>query len=183
MHLVLLADTHVPTRAHELPAQVWAAVEAADVVLHAGDWTGEGILRQITERSHRLVACYGNNDGPDLRAALPEIAQVALDGLRFVVIHDAGPAAGREHRMAIAYPDADVIVFGHSHIPWDTTRPRHADSRPQRLLNPGSPTDRRRQPHATYLTATIKDTALAEVELHPLPPTTTITHRQPIQRS
>jgi len=75
-------------------------------------------------------------------------------------VHETGPKEGRERRADAAYPDADVLVFGHSHIPWDTVSPRGL-----RLLNPGSPTDRRRMPHATFLTATIDDRALHEVEL------------------
>ena len=79
--------------------------------------------------------------------------------MRFAVIHETGPAAGREARMDAAFPDTDVLVFGHSHIPWDTTSPRGL-----RLLNPGSPTDRRRQPRHTFLTATVRDGVLRDVE-------------------
>ncbi len=88
------------------------------------------------------------------------MARVELGGLRFAVVHETGPADGREARMDRAFPDADVLVFGHSHIPWDTTSPRGL-----RLLNPGSPTDRRRQPRHTFLTATVSDGALRDVEL------------------
>ena len=88
---------------------------------------------------------------------------MTLDGVRLAVVHETGPSAGREKRMAAAYPDTDVLVFGHSHIPWDTTAPGGL-----RLLNPGSPTDRRRQPYCTYMTATIEDGALGGMELHRL---------------
>ncbi|MEX5635203.1 metallophosphoesterase family protein [Parafrankia sp. FMc2] len=169
MRLVIVADTHIPARARDLPEPVWSAVKDADVVLHAGDWIGADLLHQLTERSRRLIGCYGNNDGPDLRSALPEVARATLDGLHLVVVHETGPATGRERRLATAHPDADVIVFGHSHIPWDTMTPRPGSGRPLRLLNPGSPTDRRRQPHPTFMTATIQDGALADVELHQLP--------------
>ncbi|OAA26560.1 hypothetical protein UG55_10149 [Frankia sp. EI5c] len=168
MRLVLLADTHVPARARDLPEQVWSAIDEADVVIHAGDWTSPGLLRSVTDRSRLLLACYGNNDGPEIRAALPEVARATLDGLRLVVVHETGPAAGRENRLATTYPDADVIAFGHSHIPWDTTT-RPTAGRALRLLNPGSPTDRRRQPRPTYLTAAIQHGALTAVELHSLP--------------
>ncbi len=164
MRLLLLADTHVPARARSLPAVVWDAVDRADVVVHAGDWVGIGLLDELADRAKRLVACWGNNDGPALRERLPEIARVTLDGVRLAVVHETGASAGREKRMAAAYPDTDVLVFGHSHIPWDTTTPSGL-----RLLNPGSPTDRRRQPHCTYMTATVEDGALGEVELHRLP--------------
>jgi putative phosphoesterase len=164
MRLLLLADTHVPSRARRLPAVVWDEVNRADVVVHAGDWIDIGLLDALEERAERLVACWGNNDGPALRGRLPEIARVTLDGVRLAVVHETGSSAGREKRMAAAYPDTDVLVFGHSHIPWDTTAPGG-----MRLLNPGSPTDRRRQPQCTYMTATIEDGALGCVELHYLP--------------
>ncbi|MBH0122320.1 metallophosphoesterase [Rhodococcus sp. CX] len=163
MRLLLLADTHVPARARRLPDEVWNEVDRADVVVHAGDWIEIGLLSALEERAARLVACWGNNDGPALRERLPEIARVTLDGVRLAVVHETGPSAGREKRMAAAYPDTDVLVFGHSHIPWDTTAPGGL-----RLLNPGSPTDRRRQPYCTYMTATIEDGVLGGVELHRL---------------
>ncbi|MEG9246950.1 metallophosphoesterase [Arthrobacter sp. Soc17.1.1.1] len=164
LSLTLLADTHLPRRARHLPDQVWAAVESADVVVHAGDWTEAALLEELETRSHRLIACYGNNDGPDLRRRLPLVARAELGGVRFAVVHETGQKQGREARMAALYPDVDVLVFGHSHIPWDT----RADSG-LRLLNPGSPTDRRRQPHCTYMTATITEGRL-DVTTHRLPP-------------
>ncbi len=167
MRLVLIADTHVPKRARDLPAPLWAAIDAADVVVHAGDWVDVALLDAVQERAARLVGVYGNNDGPALRARLPEIARVELDGLRVAVVHETGAAAGRERRCADRFPGTDLLVFGHSHIPWDSVAPGGP-----RLLNPGSPTDRRRQPYATYLTATVAEGELSEVELHRLPPRT-----------
>lgn len=165
MRLLLLADTHLPTRARDLPDEVWTAVDRADVVLHAGDWVEADLLDRLEERSRRLVGCWGNNDGPALRARLPEVARVELGGVRFAVVHETGGKQGRERRCAAAYPDVDVLVFGHSHIPWDTVAER-PDGGSLRLLNPGSPTDRRRQPHCTYLTAQAADGALSDVVLH-----------------
>jgi hypothetical protein len=162
VRLVLMADTHVPKRARDLPERLWRAVDGADLVVHAGDWVDVALLDQLEQRAARLVGVYGNNDGPALRARLPEVARVELDGVRLAVVHETGAAAGREARCARRFPDVDVLVFGHSHIPWDTT----ADG--LRLLNPGSPTDRRRQPYATFMTATIDGGRLAEVTLHPL---------------
>jgi len=164
VRVLLLADTHVPARARDLPAPVWAAVDDADVVLHAGDWVDVALLDALETRARRLVGCYGNNDGPALRARLPLVARVDLDGLRVGVVHETGAATGRERRCDDAYPDLDLLVFGHSHIPWDTVTPRGL-----RLLNPGSPTDRRRQPDATYLTATVRDGGLEDVVLHAVP--------------
>jgi len=167
--LVLTSDTHLPRRAHDLPEPLWAAIDAADVVVHAGDWVDVGVLDAFEERATRLVGVYGNNDGPLLRARLPEVARVELDGVRFAVVHETGAATGRERRCAAAFPDDDVLVFGHSHIPWDTTAAR-ADGTTLRLLNPGSPTDRRRQPTCTWMTAEVGGGRLSRVTLHHLPP-------------
>jgi hypothetical protein len=161
MQLLLIADTHVPKRARDLPAVVWDVVQNADVVVHAGDWVEPALLDHLEERSARLIACWGNNDGDELRHRLPERADVTLGGLRFTVVHETGASGGRDARMAQLYPDTDVLVFGHSHIPWDTTAETGL-----RLLNPGSPTDRRRQPFCTYMTATVSDGALSDVTLH-----------------
>ena len=160
LRLVLVADTHVPKRARALPEQVWAAVEEADVVFHAGDWVSEGMLDQFEQRSRRLVGVYGNNDGDGLRRRLPETSSVTLDGVRFSMIHETGQAKGREQRCEALFPDTDVLVFGHSHIPWDTVAPGGL-----RLLNPGSPTDRRRQPVCTYMTAVVVNGSLTAVRL------------------
>ncbi|MFD8068755.1 metallophosphoesterase family protein [Streptomyces parvulus] len=164
MRLLLMSDTHLPKRAKELPAALMAEVPRADFVLHAGDWVDTATLDLLESRSRRLVAVYGNNDGPALRARLPEVAHADLGGLRFGVVHETGAAQGREARCAARFPGLDVLVFGHSHIPWDTTAPGGP-----RLLNPGSPTDRRRQPYCTYMTATAADGTLVDVELHRLP--------------
>ena len=132
MRLVVLADTHVPRRARDLPAQVWAAVEQADAVLHAGDWVDVALLDELERRSARVIGVYGNNDGPALRARLPEVARAELAGVRLAVVHETGPATGL------------------------------------RLLNPGSPTDRRRQPDRTYLSVVAEGGALRETTLHRL---------------
>jgi uncharacterized protein len=153
----------VPVRGRDLPAPVWAAVDAADVVVHAGDWVSVELLDALEDRAARLVGVWGNNDGPQLRERLPEVARVQLDGLRLAVVHETGAAAGRERRCAAAYPDVDLLVFGHSHIPWDTTAGSGL-----RLVNPGSPTDRRRQPTHTWMTAEIRDRALVGLTLHHL---------------
>jgi uncharacterized protein len=163
VRLLLIADTHVPSRARDLPARVWDEVANADVVVHAGDWIALELVDELESRSARLVACWGNNDGPALRARLPERADVTLAGVRFSVVHETGAATGRDARMSRLYPDRDVLVFGHSHIPWNTTTKTGL-----RLLNPGSPTDRRRQPFCSYLTARVDDGAMTDVLLHRL---------------
>jgi putative phosphoesterase len=163
VRLLLIADTHVPKRARDLPQPVWDEVDRADVVIHAGDWVEPGLLEALSGRARQLVGCWGNNDGAELRRRLPERADVTLCGLRFTVVHETGAATGREARMAREYPETDVLVFGHSHIPWDTTAKTGL-----RLLNPGSPTDRRRQPYCTYMTVDVTSGTLGEVTLHTL---------------
>lgn len=160
IHVLLLADTHVPTRARALPDAVWRAVDAAAVVFHAGDWVDVATLDELEARSARLIGVHGNNDGPELRRRLPEVARVELEGLAIAMVHETGAAPGREKRMDQLFPDADVLVFGHSHIPWNTTTPGGL-----RLLNPGSPTDRRRQPSRTMMTATIDAGCLTALDL------------------
>lgn len=162
--LLLIADTHIPKKARAMPAAVWEEAARADVVFHAGDWVDEAVLDELEARARRVVGVWGNNDGPALRARLPEVARLEVEGVRIAMVHETGSAAGREMRMAAAFPDADVLVFGHSHIPWDTTAPGGL-----RLLNPGSPTDRRRQPFCTYMTAVVDDGAVS-VTTHRLPP-------------
>lgn len=163
--MLLLSDTHLPRRATALQEQVWTLVDAADVVVHAGDWVDVATLDALDARAARLVAVAGNNDGPELWARLGEVARVEVEGVRVAVIHETGAAAGRERRMderfgpSSAAP-ADVLVFGHSHIPWDSTTPGGV-----RLLNPGSPTDRRRQPVGTVMTLVVDDGAVHGVEL------------------
>ncbi|WP_028644128.1 metallophosphoesterase family protein [Nocardioides sp. URHA0020] len=163
-HVVLVADTHLPKRARDLPAQVWTAIEGADLVVHAGDWVDERLLDELETRARRVVGVWGNNDHGPLRDRLTEVAHVDIEGVRFGVIHETGAARGREERCSITFADCDVLVFGHSHIPWDTTT-----STGLRLLNPGSPTDRRRQPHCTYMSVTVDAGHLVDVTLHAVP--------------
>ncbi|QSR29859.1 YfcE family phosphodiesterase [Nocardioides sp. S5] len=162
--VLLMADTHLPKRARDLPEELWRAVDDADLVVHAGDWVDVRLLDELDARSRRLVACWGNNDHGELRERLPEVATVEVEGLALGVVHETGQATGREARMSAAYPHLDVLVFGHSHIPWDTTTTSGL-----RLLNPGSPTDRRRQPHCTYMTLTLDAGELHDLTLHRLP--------------
>jgi hypothetical protein len=163
--LLLIADTHVPKRARELPSQLWQEVDEADVVVHAGDWVDVRLLDELEQRARLLVAVHGNNDGPELSSRLPLVARTEVGGVRLAVVHETGDAKGRERRCDEEYGDVDVLVFGHSHIPWDSVTPGGL-----RLLNPGSPTDRRRQPVCTYMTARAENGRLHDVVLHRLPP-------------
>ena len=161
--LVFTADTHVPKRARDLPPALWAAIDAADVVVHAGDWVDVALLDHFEERARRLVAVHGNNDHGPLRERLPEVVHAEVGGIRLAVVHETGGKSGREARCAARFPDTDLLVFGHSHIPWDTTAATGL-----RLVNPGSPTDRRRQPHGTFVTAVADDGVLRDVTFHPV---------------
>lgn len=161
--LVLTSDTHVPKRSRDLPHSLWTAIEAADVVVHAGDWVDVALLDEVEARCRRLLAVHGNNDHGPLRERLPEVARAEIEGVRVAVVHETGDKKGREERCAARFPDVDVLVFGHSHIPWDTTA--HSGLR---LLNPGSPTDRRRQPTHTWMTAEVIGGELVGPTLHHL---------------
>jgi uncharacterized protein len=172
--LVLTADTHLkrygdPRSARpDLPAELWAAIDGADVVVHAGDWMDPALLDALTARASRVVGCWGNNDGNALRARLPEVARVTLEDVRFAVVHETGDAARRDRRCDAWFgpasdDPADVVVFGHSHIPWDSTTVGGV-----RLLNPGSPTERRRQPACTFMTAVVSGGRLDDVRRHDL---------------
>ncbi len=160
--LLLLADTHIPARARALPDAVRRAADAADLIVHAGDWVRESVLEDLAQHGE-VLGVWGNNDGSDLRGRLPEIARRDIEGVRIAVVHETGAASGRERRMDTAFPDTDVLVFGHSHIPWDSRTPAGL-----RLLNPGSPTDRRRQPECTIMTAVADAGVLRDVTLIPV---------------
>jgi putative phosphoesterase len=161
--VLLVADTHVPKRARHLPRELLRAAAEVDLIVHAGDWVEVDVLDELSGVGP-VLGVWGNNDGAALRARLPEVARADIDGVCLAVIHETGPAAGREKRMDAAFPDADLVVFGHSHIPWDTVTPRGL-----RLLNPGSPTDRRRQPDCTLMTATLADGDVRDVRLRAVP--------------
>jgi putative phosphoesterase len=142
-HVVVLADTHIRrTGARRLPDAAYAHLEQADVILHAGDILVAEVLDELGGFAP-VHAVLGNNDA-ELLGVLPETQSLEIDGLRIAMVHDSGPAQGRAGRMHRRFPDADVVVFGHSHIPWDD-----AGVDGQLLFNPGSPTERRSQPHCT----------------------------------
>jgi putative phosphoesterase len=134
-------------------------LHGADVILHAGDVCTAAVLDELTQYAP-VTAVVGNNDGPDVAAwgATPT-AELTLDGLRVAMLHDSGPSAGRLARMRRAFPRADLVVFGHSHIPLDQA------GYGLRIFNPGSPTDRRRQPHGTLGLLRIESGELAEATI------------------
>ena len=136
-------------------------VRDADVILHAGDIVEQEVL-DVLARHAPVHAVLGNND-PSLAGVLPERLEVELARVRIGMVHDSGQAKGRAERLHGMFPEADVVVFGHSHIPWDTRTGSGL-----RLLNPGSPTDRRRQPRCTMMTALADAGDLRDVALVPL---------------
>ena len=144
MRVVVLADTHAPRRWRSCPPVLAASLRQADAILHAGDVCIATVLDELAEYAP-VRAVVGNNDGPDVAAwgALPTL-ETELAGLRVAMIHDSGAANGRLRRMRAAFPDAGLVVFGHSHIPLQ------ARDEGLQIFNPGSPTDRRRQPHGTF---------------------------------
>jgi uncharacterized protein len=143
MRVVALSDTHAPRRWRACPAPVAAQLRLADVILHAGDVCTAAVLDELSGYAP-VLAVVGNNDAPDVVAwgATPSL-EVNIGGLRVAMIHDSGAADGRLRRLRRRFPGTDLVVFGHSHIPLD----EEADG--FRIFNPGSPTDRRRQPHGT----------------------------------
>ena len=142
-HVVVLSDTHIRRGGRRrLPDTAYAHLEEADVILHAGDIVVGEVLDEL--RGFAPVhAVLGNNDA-ELVGLLPETESLVLDGVRIAMVHDSGPSAGRAARLRRRFPSADVVVFGHSHIPWDD-----AGVDGQLLFNPGSPTERRAQPNHT----------------------------------
>ena len=143
MRVVVLADTHAPRRWRGCPPQVAAQLAGADLILHAGDVCTADVLDELATFAPVRVV-LGNNDGPDVAAwGAPESVLLELDGVQVAMIHDSGPAQGRIRRMRRRFPEADLVVYGHSHIPMDLTE------NGLRIFNPGSATDRRRQPHGT----------------------------------
>jgi len=138
---VVIADTHIPRRARALPRALIPHLERADLIVHAGDLMDPAILDELA--AHAPVrAVRGNLDPPEAR--LPETLEFEFGGVETAVIHDSGQRRGRWNRMRRRFPEARVVIFGHSHIPW------LEDESGLLLLNPGSPTDKRRQPEYTF---------------------------------
>ncbi len=143
MRVVVLSDTHAPRRWRACPPRVAEHLRHADLILHAGDVCTAAVLAELAEYAP-VTAVAGNNDGPDVTEwGAAETAELDLDGLSVAMVHDSGAAAGRVARLRRRFPRADLVVFGHSHIPLDQS------AGALRIFNPGSPTDRRRQPHGT----------------------------------
>lgn len=145
----MISDTHLRDRGRRgepgrwLPDALIAHLDRADAILHAGDVIEPGVLERLG-RYAPVRAVLGNNDQA-LVGTLPETLVTELGGVRIGMVHDSGSSGRRAARLSQMFPDCRVVVFGHSHIPVD-----QAGEGGQLLFNPGSPTQRRRQPHPTY---------------------------------
>src|SRR6201995_1119310 len=159
MRIVVLSDTHAPRRWKSCPPAVADQLRGAGLILHAGDVCTADVLDELAQYAP-VTAVAGNNDGPDVAAwGAAATAALAPEGLRVARIPDSGPATGRLPRLRARFPAADLVVFGHSHIPLD------AAGGGLRIFNPGSPTDRRRQPHGTLGVLHVADGALVEASI------------------
>lgn len=162
MLIAVLSDTHAPRYWKSCPPAVAVVLDGADLILHAGDVCTPAVLDELS-RWAPVHAVLGNNDGPDVRQwGVPETLELELAGLPIAMVHDSGPAAGRPARLRRRFPAAALVVFGHSHIPLNEVH----DGR--RIFNPGSPTDRRRQPRGTMGLLSIRDGQLLSAEILPV---------------
>jgi putative phosphoesterase len=163
IRIVVLSDTHAPRRWKSCPPAVAQQLRGAGLILHAGDVCTAAVLDELAQYAP-VTAVLGNNDGPDVAAwGAPETVQLTLEGVRVAMIHDSGAATGRLRRLRARFPEADLVVFGHSHIPLDDA---DADAdHALRIFNPGSPTDRRRQPRGTLGVLQVTDGALVAAQI------------------
>jgi uncharacterized protein len=163
MRVVVLSDTHSPRRWKGCPPVLAGQLATADVILHAGDVCTPDVLDFLAGFAP-VHAVMGNNDVPEVAAwGAPETVQLELGGVQVAMIHDSGQRDGRTARMRRRFPTADVVVFGHSHIPMDVT----GDG--LRIFNPGSPTDRRRQPYGTFGLLELADGQVLQAQILALP--------------
>jgi uncharacterized protein len=159
MLLAIVSDTHMPRGGRRLPAACVERIAAADLVLHAGDFVSVEVLRELERIGPPLVAVHGNVDTAEVRRLLPAERVVGVEGARIAMVHDAGARAGRLERMRRRFPEAEAVVFGHSHLP---LHERAEDG--FQIFNPGSPTERRRAPAHTMGLARV-EAARVEFEL------------------
>jgi putative phosphoesterase len=160
MLIAVISDTHMPRRNRRLPDACVERIGGADLVLHAGDFSTLEVLRELEAIGPPVVGVHGNVDSADLRRLLPAERVVEAEGARIAMVHDAGPRTGRLERMRRRFGDrADLVVFGHSHLPLHEQAPDGFQ-----ILNPGSPTERRRAPTHTMGLIRVDD-ALARCEL------------------
>ncbi len=164
MLVAVISDTHLPRGARRLPDACVARLREADLIVHAGDIATSAVLDAIEALGPPVLAVAGNVDEPALRSRLPESRTLTAGAAQIAVVHDAGPAAGRLERLRRRFPGSDAVVFGHSHIPLHERAPDGFE-----IFNPGSPTDRRRQPLHTMGTLLVGESHPATFTLHDLP--------------
>jgi uncharacterized protein len=159
--LAVISDTHLPRGARALPEGCVERLRSADLVLHAGDLVTAEVLADLRALGRPVAAVHGNVDDDEVRRLLPSARMVAVAGARIAMVHDGGATAGRLARLQRRFPDADAVIFGHSHIPL------HQRDRATgfQIFNPGSPTDRRRQPTHTMGLARIGEDGAVAFEL------------------
>ena len=163
MNVAVISDTHLPRGARRIPADCLERLRAAHLILHAGDVVVLPVLEELRELGSPLHAVHGNMDEAELRALLPRSTVVEAAGARIGIVHDPGPLAGRAERLAGRFPGCDAVVYGHTHVP-EVTR-----TGATWILNPGSPTERRRAPTHTMLVLEIEDGQIRPelLEVHP----------------
>ncbi|MGN6677852.1 MAG: metallophosphoesterase family protein [Streptosporangiaceae bacterium] len=162
MKALVLADTHAPRRWRQCPQDVARQLPSADLILHAGDVCVASVLEELSQYAP-VRAVLGNNDGPDVAAwGAPEVLQFEISGVQVAMLHDSGKAAGRRDRLRRRFPAAQMVIFGHSHIPLDEA------GNGIRIFNPGSPTDRRRQPRGTIGVLEFDDGRLVQARILPV---------------
>lgn len=151
MRIAVISDTHLPRGQRRIPDACIEQLKRADLILHAGDFTSIDTLVEIESIGPPLAAVYGNVDSEQVRRHLPAERVVDAHGVRIGMLHDAGPSRGRVERMMLRFPGVQAVVYGHSHIPL------HEEQDGFQLFNPGSPTDRRRQPRHTMGLARVEE--------------------------
>ena len=162
MRVAVLSDTHSPRHWKSCPPAVARALDAVDLILHAGDVCLTETLDELASFAP-VLAVQGNNDGDEIAAwGAPDVLETELAGLPVAMLHDSGPAPGRQARLRRRFPDSSLVVFGHSHIPWNELYEG------QRTFNPGSPTDKRRQPRGTVGELLIEDGLLISARIIPV---------------
>jgi hypothetical protein len=155
MRIAVVSDTHMPRGTRALPAACVERLRAADLILHAGDLTGASFLAELRALGPSVEAVRGNMDEPELQAALPERRVVETGEARIGMVHIPGPSAGRPERLASWFPGCAAVVYGHTHLPQVE---RHGAVW---ILNPGSPTERRRSPFRSLLELVVDGPDLA----------------------
>jgi putative phosphoesterase len=156
--VAVISDTHLPRGSRAIPAECLARLRAADLILHAGDFVAADVVHHLERLGPPFAGVHGNVDSEEVRRLLPAARTVTAGTARIGMVHNGGPGVGRLDRMRARFPGANAVIFGHSHIPL------HEERDGFHIFNPGSPTDRRRQPHHTMGIARV-DAAGIEFEL------------------